>query len=174
MFSFLVVSGVGRSTRWNPHQGYHPNAPLSHMRIRMATHHSAIMALFQSSRRRAAASLGSLLLFLLGTTSVSAFLFPAAPRACRSNPSPMTIATTMRTTQLFSSAIDEAPAPAQQQEQPVAQEQEQQQEQQQPARRRPSSPKPSGPWVLLEGRQEGRGRIKRREDCEGRGIGGEI
>lgn len=129
----------------------HPNAPLSHMRIRMATHHSAIMALFQSSRRRAAASLGSLLLFLLGTTSVSAFLFPAAPRACRSNPSPMTIATTMRTTQLFSSAIDEAPAPAQQQEQPVAQEQEQQQEQQQPARRRPSSPKPSGPWVLLEG-----------------------
>lgn len=86
----------------------------------------------------------------------------------------MTIATTMRTTQLFSSAIDEAPAPAQQQEQPVAQEQEQQQEQQQPARRRPSSPKPSGPWVLLEGRQEGRGRIKRREDCEGRGIGGEI
>jgi hypothetical protein len=124
------------------------------------------MARFQSSRRRATAPLGSLLLVLLGTASVSAFLFPAAPRACRTTPSPLTTATTT-TTRLFSSVVDEAPAPAQQQEQPEAQEQEQQQ--QAPARRRPTSPRPSGPWVLLEGRQRGReGRKEyRREDGMG-------
>jgi len=144
----------------------------SHIRtLHMATQHSAIMARFQSSRRRAAAPLGSLLLVLLGTASVSAFLFPAAPRACRTTPSPLTTATTTTTTRLFSSAVDEAHAqpaqPAQQQEQPEAQEQQQeQQQQQQPARRRPNSPRPSGPWVLLEGKQGGREGGK--EEREGR------
>ena len=119
------------------------------------------MARFQSSRRRAAAPLGSLLLVLLGTASVSAFLFPAVPsRACRTTPTPLTTATT---THLFSSAVDEAPAPAQQQEQPESQEQEQQQ-QQQPARRRPTSPRPSGPWVLLEGKEGGREGVCGRKD----------